>query len=373
MKSKPIIALIITMLGLAAVFSPVQASRGLPSRGIPSRGIPGSGEFAYGGLLWLQGNDAAQAAAIAGEMQLDWIALQFDWSAFYPEVTSSPDWTLLDSIMNTAGQNGSAVLLSVTAAPHWALSATGPDAFITAGLIKMLVNRYPSQIQAVELFPGANTSAGWQAPPDPALYARMMSVVSSQLASDGRQILLVAAGLIPVDPALLNGDMADMDFLRGFYQAGGATVSPVISMRMPSPTGSPLEAPEPARPSLLRHFEEIRQIMLENNHQDGLIWITGINAPITLFEQQAQSAWLVESFTLMRSQLYIGAVFYASLNNGSGTPTNTSLISSVATGHLFYNELRILVSQNNGTEQNAAHADQVVEPIHRHGGCQRNR
>jgi hypothetical protein len=50
--------------------------------------------------------------------------------------------------------------------------------------------------------------------------------------------------------------------------------------------------------------------MIANNHSDGLLWITGLSLPA----ETEQAPWLQQAYPIMKSQLYLGAVFYSQPN-----------------------------------------------------------
>ncbi|MGW8250824.1 MAG: hypothetical protein ACWGO1_09300, partial [Anaerolineales bacterium] len=183
----------------------------------------------------------------------------------------------------------------------------------------------------------ANTQLGWGAVPDPFAYANLFEAVLANLnetenaASEGspakEPVVLVAAGLVPVS----SPDAANMDdllYLKQFYAAGAAEFMTVLSLRFPALTGEPLANPRSSDAQVLRHYELIRSIMLENAHSKGLIWVTGFSWPAALADgnpgsekdsssialENNQSHWLNNAHQQMKSQLYLGVAIYDCLN-----------------------------------------------------------
>ena len=69
--------------------------------------------------------------------------------------------------------------------------------------------------------------------------------------------------------------------------------------------------------------------MLIHGHQSGLIWITGFSwHPQALSTIEEQALWIKDAYTLLRSQLYLGAAFFQGLNPLSPEQQHTSLITS---------------------------------------------
>jgi hypothetical protein len=91
--------------------------------------------------------------------------------------------------------------------------------------------------------------------------------------------------------------------------------------------------------------------MLANNHSNGILWITELSAPEggdpgqDIDHHQAQ--WLVQAYQQLRSQLFIGVVFYETINPAnSGGPVG-SLLSTGPRTHPFFGILKQLIAQNN--------------------------
>jgi hypothetical protein len=285
-------------------------------------GVPDSQEFGYGARLDVWGQQINPAMSAAAGMGLDWIAVDFDWERYWPEANILPDLNNLYQVMGAAHRGNLHVLMSITNAPDWASTPTGPDPNLTAGLALSLCRLFPDTLLAVELFPAANKVSGWGATPDPAAYSTLLKTTSSLLHESGANIVIVAGGLTPLgsDPAA--GDMDDTVYLEGLYKTGAATFMPVISLRLMNITGDPMTTPQDGESRYLRHYEEHRKIMLHHKHQSGLIWITGFSWPEemgqvsgqALVNLNEQAVWLNQAYRLLRSQLYIGAVFFQQLN-----------------------------------------------------------
>ncbi len=322
-----------------------------------ARGVPGSSEFGFGSHLKLDGPLTGPALDMAGNLPLDWIGIDYEWSKYFPSADSEPDWLALDKVMDYAAGHQIAVMLSITAAPDWAMTPQGPDPEQAGRLAAYLLNRYPSSLQAIELFPGANTPAGWGVTPSAAGYAAAAAMVRTEIAQSGSRALLVMAGLIPIAGDTSDGSIDDLLFLQELYHAGIQQSGDIVSLQMNDLTGDPLVAPDGQEHRILRHYEEIRQVMLNNSQENGLIWVTRFLAPcgtINLVDQsyqdpQQQAAWLVQAYTQLRAQLYIGAVFYDALNPGRAGSCSTqgrSLLLNSTQYYSFYPKLRDLIAEN---------------------------
>jgi hypothetical protein len=309
-----------------------------------TNGLPQSPKFGFGARVdpWaIQVDYALTAAADNG---LDWISVDFNWSLHWPEPNRTLDLTKIDHIMNLAADNDLSVLLSITNPPSWALTPAGPEPDLTAGLVAQFKRLYPKQLRAIELFPAANTKSGWGALPNPAGYVRLLEAVSLVLteansSSETGSITLIAAGLVSIDGQGVTTDMDDLEFLQQLYNEGAARLMPVVGLRFPALNGEPIADPRKGDAHVLRRYELIRNIMLENGHSKGLIWITGFSWPALepsrngkIFPdtedqkaiESAQSDWLNHAHQMMKSQLYLGAAFYDCLNPASSGITDGS-------------------------------------------------
>lgn len=322
---------------------------------LAARGTPGSTEFGAGITIHLDGDHLEEAIRTIRQLPLDWIAVPFNWASWYPAPDSQPDFSMLDQVMDAACSNGSAVMLRLTNAPDWARNGTGPDAGQVAALLLNLQTRYPEAFQAVEIFPGANLRATWYGDPDPVAYAALFQTVKDQLSANSSGLLLIAGGLTPAAPD--SGDMNDLEFLKGLYAAGLRDAMPVISIQYTELTGDSLTAPNGIEHRILRHYEEVRQVMRENRHENGMLWITQIVVPSgTINEQdnlyqtpQGQADWLTQAALQIRSQLYMGVSFFQNVNpnsSNSETAGSSSLLMGNNTFHPFYQVLRSFSAQS---------------------------
>ena len=287
-------------------------------------------KFAYGARIdpWGEQVDFALTSFLASGM--DWLGIDFDWQKYWSDRDSSLDLSRLNRVMGYAHEHNIRVMLSITNPPDWVITNAGPDPIITTGLVAQLVRLYPETLMAVELFPSANTQRGWGAKPNPRAYTVLLEDVSEMLRVAGVNTVLVAAGLTPVDTQNNPGDMDDLSFLNQLYLNGAAQHMPIVGIRFPALSGEPLDTPWGANSYVIRHYELIRDEMLNHDHTEGLIWITGFTFPaVNASEQDTQedvskesertlakyqSHWLIQAFYVMKSQLYLGAAFFSCLN-----------------------------------------------------------
>jgi hypothetical protein len=90
---------------------------------------------------------------------------------------------------------------------------------------------------------------------------------------------------------------------------------PVISLRLTNITQPANTASSENSSPVLRHYEDIRNLMLKYNHQTGKLWITGFSWPADQSnDPQWQAGWLAQAYDYMSAQLYIEVCVFNSLN-----------------------------------------------------------
>lgn len=316
---------------------------GFPTIAQAQDGLPGTPGFGYGACLDLEGHHIESAIQIANKYGLDWITIDLDWDRYWHDPDSSPNWEALDRVMHEIEDTNLAVMISITNAPAWAIDTNGPSAASTSELALRLARRYPDGILALEVFPAANTRY------DPKVYAEILKSVHSALTSEGYDNMMIAAGIEPSA-----GKEQALNFLLELYNAGSVIHSPVVSLRLPAIAYNPKTAPAEVSEHTLRFYEEARQVMLDNGHQNGLIWITRFDwEPGGISSTSEQAIWLQQAYMTMRSQLYIGVASFYCLNDpasstalltpdGQATPVFDALGGLIAAEHNHLTITRII-------------------------------
>jgi len=323
-KLLPLIAIFI--LGAAAVPSVL----GMAAAVYPANGLPNSVEFGYGAWVHANGGSPETAINTAKNLNLDWIALELNWAAQWPDPSLSPDLGALANTLNLANQQRIPVMLSIHTPPAWVMTAQGPNADVLSNFLVQLVQAYPS-IHAIEVLPGANTIAGWGTMPNATSYTALFQNVHQQITQLNLGITLIAAGLqTPVQA----GDITETDFLRQLYATGIKPIMPIVSVQLDQIQGDVLDYPSPDNPFVLRRYENIRMVMMQNQHPEGLLWVTRFSWPDMLQANPAQQAnWLFSSYQMMSAQLYIGTAVFDSLNPSPNAQGMSSLILPDQTQH----------------------------------------
>ncbi len=276
----------------------------------PAQGKAASIALSRAGRLDAASPQAVQALSAARSMGMDWVILEIDWSALPRPVNGRYDLGALSTTIVRADDAGLRVALSIHSAPAWAMDEDGPNPQATAALVRALVNATPYSIQAIELFPEPNTSAGWGALPNPQAYAAVLRAVHTTLEQDSRNVILVTGGLSPQPAPATGKTLSDLDFLQGLYRAGALADMDAVGLSYPvfDPAADDPEEPD----GLFRHYQEVRLLMLNNGHKEGSIWVTRL-AWKTDAPENTQDRWLHTAYQLLRQQVYIGLVAFDGL------------------------------------------------------------
>ncbi|HRF49790.1 MAG TPA: beta-galactosidase [Anaerolineales bacterium] len=206
--------------------------------------LPASG-FGYGiqAHSLVPGLDPASGFNIArNQLHLYWSKIQTRWYTIEP-AQGQYEWATLDNAMDAACKNGMRVMLSVVAAPGWTQAnpldpnlgeAPPDDTNAYVGFVSALIDRYPGQIQAIEIWNEANLEREWNvaAGVDPAAFARFVQTTAAAIKAKDAGIFVISGALAPTGAncfdVFCNGTgtrrivMDDAQFLSQFLQSGGA-------------------------------------------------------------------------------------------------------------------------------------------------------
>ena len=326
-------ALLISSLFLAAFAYPVAASKGTPN----------SSTFGYGAIIDPLGIDPQSALNTANQLGLDWIALLLDWEYLQPDASGEMNWSSLDTLIHHAAQQHQSVLIQIEHAPSWAMQADGPNIENVKGLVENLAGRYWPSIQAIELFPFTNTRNAWGAPPNAAHYVTMLQSIKQGLADKDCSIFLISGSLDFT--ANQNGDIPAEQFLNQLYNAGLSKATDLVGLSLS--IAAKQNDSEPDAESPIKAIETIREIMLENNHSRGMLWITHIRIPSGTIMENDTVVWQLCS--QIRSHLYIGTLFLGVMNDGTAIQEHGRLgWSGMIASPSFLSTISELIAINNG-------------------------
>ena len=339
-----------SLLGCLLIFL---ATSAYPIKVPGVRGVPGSVEFGFGARLDIWGSDITSSFLAARTLGLDWVALEFNWERIWPDANTDPDLATFEQAMALAERYGISVLVSITNPAGWAMTGQGPNPELTSQLVYNLASQYPRTIFAIELFPGANTVHGWGAPPNPMAYTTVLVKTKTALQTLDHSVIIVVGGLAPGSSNSAPGEIDDLNFLQGLYDTGAKSYISTVGVYLQVIDSNLMTASSGNERRVLRHYEDLRQVMLKNQQVEGNLWVTGFSMPVDFYSSNAsaelQAQWLVDAYQLMRSQLYIGVAFYNCMNLSEKSSQNdacSSLVQPGATHHPVFEVLKRLITMS---------------------------
>ncbi|HFQ94550.1 MAG TPA: hypothetical protein ENK32_11105 [Anaerolineae bacterium] len=163
-------------------------------------------KFGYG--VQVHGNasvgDPAQIMDTArNQLGMNWVKMQMQWWLIHP----SPDagqWFFYDAVVDEANKNGLNLMISVVGAPEWT-RATGdrqgpPDDYNEyAKFLTELINRYPGQIGAIEVWNEQNLDREWKTANgvSPEDYVTFLQVAHDAIKAADPNIMVISGALAP--------------------------------------------------------------------------------------------------------------------------------------------------------------------------------
>ncbi len=163
-------------------------------------------------------------------LEFTWIKQQVRWA----DVETGPaqfDWRCLDRVMAQAQMHGLKVLLSVTTAPAHTRQIYRGVFHPTHGrpadlrdfgvFIARLIEHYPRQIQAIEMWNEPNLIREWGDTLDGVVYTQLLAIGYGVVKHLDPSIMVISAGLAPTGFNTLWTNVDDLGFVRQMlgYQA----------------------------------------------------------------------------------------------------------------------------------------------------------
>lgn len=184
--------------------------------------------FGYGIQVRAELGNIESTIGQVDQLGLNWVKQQVRWADIQP----TPDeilWEQLDPFIAQASGAQLNVLLSVVSAPEWARTSTSsdktgpPDDFQDyADFVVALLQRYPGQIQAVEVWNEQNLQREWYTVGglSAARYVEMLRLTYEGVKATDPDVIVVSGALSPtgVDDGIIAID--DFDYMDQMIEAG---------------------------------------------------------------------------------------------------------------------------------------------------------
>ncbi|MGH2522817.1 MAG: hypothetical protein ACRDH2_09980, partial [Anaerolineales bacterium] len=180
---------------------------------------------------------------ITDKLHFQWVKMQVRWTDM-EKTQGDIDWGIIDSAMLAACAKGLHVMLSIVDAPAWTQANPMPapegqaappdDPAQYAAFVGKIIDRYPDQIGAIEVWNEMNLEREWNtaAGVNPADYITLLQATYATIKGKDPNIIVIAGALSPTgincnvsfpncQPSGRPIVVDDVTYLRQFIQAGG--------------------------------------------------------------------------------------------------------------------------------------------------------
>jgi len=200
--------------------------------------LPASG-FGYGIQSHVFGGGPTELfmGMIREKLGLQWVKIQVRWNDM-EKTPGNVEWGTLDYAMSTACAKGVRVMFSVVAAPDWTHTNPMPapegqeappdDYNVYANFVGQLVDRYPGQVGAIEVWNEMNLEREWntRAGISAAEYVKLLQAAYTAIKSRNPNIVVIAGAPSPTGVNLTSPEgrpivVDDATYLTQLVQAGG--------------------------------------------------------------------------------------------------------------------------------------------------------
>ncbi len=140
---------------------------------------------------------------IRNHLGLDWVKVQLEWPLVQPD-PETYQWFFYDGPIADANSFGLNLMLSVVGAPEWTRAAGGtngpPDDYASySNFLTTLLNQYPGQIHAIEVWNEQNLDREWATPQglSPASYVQFLAEANRAIKAYDPNIIVISGALAP--------------------------------------------------------------------------------------------------------------------------------------------------------------------------------
>lgn len=223
-----------------------------------------------------------QTAADAEAGGLRWARQHLRWDEI-ESVRGDFDWSKYDAIVDLLRAHHLEVILRLDWTPQWAgTEAWSPgennlpaDVDDYAHFVGEATRHFRGRVRFFQIWNEPNLSSewDWQAV-DPAAYTAMLAAAARDARAVDPDVVILSAPLaINLEPLSVAGNLNDLDFLRGMYEAGADAHFDILGVNAFGMDRPPDDAPAADRLNF-RRTELQRAIMVEHGDDDTAIWLS---------------------------------------------------------------------------------------------------
>ncbi len=271
-----------------------------------------------------------------------WVRQQFAWKEierdakgdFFDRKWGRGAWASYDEIVNLAGEHRIQIIARVDTSPAWARAGiewdqTPPERFEDFGdFLFALASRYRGRITAYQVWNEPNLAIEWgQQPPDPAAYARLLTLAHARIKQADPSAIVVTAAMAPtieVSERALDEQL----FLQRMYDAGAGGAFDVLAVQAYGLRSGPDDRRLSGGDVNFSRTMLVRELMVRNGDATTPIWATemGWNAqpptfdgpvPYGTVDDELQARYTVRAFERAREEwpwMGVMAIWFFKLN-----------------------------------------------------------
>jgi hypothetical protein len=172
------------------------------------------------------GDPAFTADVIKNQLGLEWIKVQLEWPLVQPDPETF-QWYFYDGIVNEASEQGLYLMFSVVGSPEWTRAAGGkngpPDDYNHyAQFLTALLNQYPGQIHAIEVWNEQNLDREWATANgiSPEDYVTFLSTAYDTIKAIDPNVIVISGALSPTGPGDWVRWADDFEYMDRLLAAG---------------------------------------------------------------------------------------------------------------------------------------------------------
>lgn len=248
-----------------------------------------------------------QTLRMVSEANIAWIKQEFPWQEiefkkgyFFDDKWQKSSWEKFDRIVDLADKYHLKVIARIDHAPDWARAGAPADQPLKdykdlADFANALLDHYKGRIQYVQVWNEPNLAGEWipGKPVDPKGYAAMLKAVYPAIkAAHSNAMVLSAPMAMTLEGPELRGNMNEIDYWNGLYEAGAKGSFDIASANGYGLDQKPDAPPDP-KVLNFRRVELIRDVMVKNGDDARPIWFDEYawNASPETLSQEERDYW----------------------------------------------------------------------------------
>ncbi len=149
------------------------------------------------------GDPAFAMDVVRNQLGMDWVKVQMEWPLVQPDPETF-QWFFYDGVVAEANRQGLNLMFSVVGAPAWTRASgteNGPpdDYAHYTNFLTELLNRYPGQVHAIEVWNEQNIDREWSTPAglSPANYVEFLRRSYETIKAIDPNVIVISGALAP--------------------------------------------------------------------------------------------------------------------------------------------------------------------------------